>query len=112
MVGLQYWDDDASYNLVTGLLADELVSDITQAQAAHIPVFVGTAPMQLTSYFAVSKSGIEVHAIATKYNVPIINYSGAFSNWPDWLCWGDEWFRRHRSIVRGSWAHFFHPFHE
>jgi hypothetical protein len=80
MIGLQYIDDDAGYNLVTGLLEEDLVGDITQAQAAGIPVVVGIAPLQLTSGFAVQQADLEVYAIATKYRVPVINYSGAFSN--------------------------------
>jgi hypothetical protein len=80
MIGLQYIDDDAGYNLVTGLLEEDLVGDITQAHAAGIPVVVGIAPLQLTSGFAVQQAGLEVYAIATKYGVPVINYSGAFSN--------------------------------
>ena len=80
MIGLQYWDDDASYNLVTGLLEEDLIRDITQAQAAGIPVIIGIEPLQLTGFFAVQQADLEVNAVATKYGVPIINYSGAFSN--------------------------------
>jgi hypothetical protein len=80
MLGSSYWDDDASYNLVTAELEENLITDITQAQAAGIPVIVGLEPLQYTGYFAVSQEDLIVYAVATKYGVPIINYSGAFSN--------------------------------
>jgi hypothetical protein len=80
MLGSSYWDDDASYNLVTAELEENLITDITQAQAAGIPVIVGLEPLQYTGYFAVSQENLIAYAVATKYGVPIINYSGAFSN--------------------------------
>jgi hypothetical protein len=80
MIGLQYWDDDASYNLVTAELEENLIQDITQAQAAGIPVVVGIEPLQLTGYFAVQQMDLIVYSVATKYGVSIVNYNGAFSN--------------------------------
>ena len=80
MIGSAYWDDDASYNMVTNELEVDLVQAITQAQAARIPVFVGIEPVQFIGYEGLPQMDFEVYAIATKYGVPIINYSGAFSN--------------------------------
>ena len=80
MIGSTYWDDDASYNLVTALLEEDLSTAILQAQAAAIPVVVGIEPLQLTGYEAVSQMDLMVYAVATEYGVPVVNYSGAFSN--------------------------------
>ena len=80
MIGSAYWDDDASYNLVTAELETDLVTAITQAQAAGIPVIIGTEPLQCTGPEALSSMDLIVYAVATKYGVPIINYSGAFTN--------------------------------
>jgi hypothetical protein len=80
MIGSEYTDDDASYNLATAELEEGLVSAITQVQAAGIPVIVGLEPLQCTSSFAVQQMDLIAYAVATKYGVPIINYSGAFSN--------------------------------
>ncbi len=80
MIGSAYWDDDASYNLVTAELETDLTTAITQAQAAGVTVFVGIEPVQLTSYESLPQMDFEVYAIATKYGVPIINYNGAFSS--------------------------------
>jgi hypothetical protein len=80
MIGSEYTDDDASYNLATAELEEGLVSAITQAQAAGIPVLVGLEPLECTSSFAVQQMDLIAYGVATKYGVPIINYSGAFSN--------------------------------
>jgi hypothetical protein len=80
MIGSAYWDDDASYNLVTAELETDLTQAILSAQAARIPVFVGMVPLQCTGPEAVSSMDFIAYAVATKYNVPTINYSGAFSN--------------------------------
>jgi hypothetical protein len=80
MIGSGYYDDDASYNLVTAELEESLVQGITQAQAAGIPVIIGIEPLQLTGYGAVSQMDLIAYAVATKYGIPVINYSGAFSN--------------------------------
>jgi hypothetical protein len=80
MIGSEYTDDDASYNLATAELEEALVSAITQAQAAGIPVLVGLEPLECTSSFAVQQMDLIAYGVATKYGVPIINYSGAFSN--------------------------------
>ncbi len=37
MMGSAYWDNNASYNLVTAELEEFLIQSITQAQAAGIP---------------------------------------------------------------------------
>jgi hypothetical protein len=74
------WDDDATYNLVTGYLEESLIQDITQAQAAGIPVIVGIEPVQFIGLDGLPQMDIILDAVATKYRVPIVNYSGAFSN--------------------------------
>jgi hypothetical protein len=79
MIGSEYVDDDASYNLGTALLEEDLTTAITEAQAAHIPIFVGIEPIQFVGPMSYPQMDIEVYAIATRYGVPIINYSGAFS---------------------------------
>jgi hypothetical protein len=80
MVGSTVWDDDAGYNLVTAYLEEALIQDITQAQGAGIPVIVGIEPLECSGYETVPSMDLIVYAVATKYGVPIINYSGAFSN--------------------------------
>jgi hypothetical protein len=80
MIGSAYWDDDASYNLVTAIVIDNLVQMVTQAQAAGIPVVLGIEPTQVASGpECVCQAGAEVYAVALKYNVPVINYNGPFN---------------------------------
>ncbi len=79
MLGSAYWDDDASFNLVTAELVNDLTSAITTAQAARIPVFIGMEPVQFVGYNGLPQMDLVVYSVATKYNVPIINYNGAFS---------------------------------
>jgi hypothetical protein len=79
MVGSAYVDDDASYNLGTALLEEDLTTAITKAQAAKIPIFIGIEPIQFIGYMSYPQMDIEVNAIATQYGVPIVNYNGAFS---------------------------------
>ena len=80
MIGSAYWDDDASYNLVTAELEEFLIQSITQAQAAGIPVIIGIEPLECTGPEAVTSMDIIVYSVAAKYGVPMINYAGAFSN--------------------------------
>jgi hypothetical protein len=78
MIGSGYWDDDASYNLVTAELVEDLTTAIVTAQNARIPLFVGMEPVQFVGYNGLSQMDLIVYAVATRYGVPIINYSGAF----------------------------------
>jgi len=79
MVGSEYVDDDASYNIGIASLQEDMITAITQAQAAHIPIFIGIEPIQCVGYMSYPQMDIEAYAIATRYGVPIINYSGAFT---------------------------------
>ena len=79
MIGLQYWDDDASYNLVTGLLEEDL-RRILRRRSRRYSRNQRYRTATTTGFFAVQQANLEVNAVATKYGVPIINYSGAFSN--------------------------------
>jgi hypothetical protein len=80
MVGSEYIDDDASYNLGISLMQEDLITAITMAQAAHIPIFIGIEPIQFVGYMSYPQMDLVAYAVASKYGVPMINYSGAVTD--------------------------------